>query len=435
VPDDTKLTEVLERAMEHHRKGELTPAEQGYRRVLQKNPEQPDALHLLGIILYQLGDSTAAIKSIRHSLAVEPSQPRAWNNLGNVYAAVERWEDAVQSYGQAIALKTDYAEAHHNLAHVLAELGRADEAIAGYRSAIALKPEDASSHVSLASLFATLDRPESAIVEYRAGLDRDPRSIPAHAGLGSVLRKLERLDEARAVYDDWLTFDPDSPIAEHLRATCAREDAPERASDEYVRAAFDGIAYQFDEVLGRLDYRVPDLIAEAMEGYVGREARGELDILDLGCGTGLCARRLKSHARWLMGVDLSPNMLAQAREKNVYDELVEEELTRFLQRCTSDYDVIVSGDTLVYMGDLGPVFPAVARALRAGGTLLFTLEAGCDDRYRLNVSGRYVHSPSYVRHALTEAGLQLIGLEEAVLREEGGRSVPGMVVAARRIDD
>jgi predicted TPR repeat methyltransferase len=426
---------VLDRAMEHHRKGELTPAEAGYRQILQENAEQPDALHLLGVLLHQLGESTAAIQSIRHSLTVMPNQPRAWNNLGNVYAAVERWEEAAESYAQAMALKTGYAEAHHNLAHVLTELGRMDEAIVNYRSAIALRPEDPSSNINLASLLDTLDDPEGAVVEYRAGLERDPGSVSAHGGLGSVLRKLGRLDEARDVYDDWLTFDRENPIALHLRAACARKDAPERASDSYVRAAFDNIAYDFDESLGRLDYRVPGLIADAMERYLGQTAPESLDILDLGCGTGLCARPLKARARRLVGVDLSPIMLAQAGEKEIYDDLVEAELTAYLQCCTADYDLIVSGDTLIYTGNLGPVFPAAAGALRAGGRLLFTLEAGCEDGYRLNASGRYAHSPGYARRALTEAGFQVIGLEEADLRREGSRWVPGMVVAAEHADD
>jgi len=424
--------------MEHHREGELTPAEEGYRQVLQEAPEQPDALHLLGVLLHQLGESTAAIKAIRHSLTVEPNQPRACNNLGNVYAATEQWDAAAESYAQAIALKADYAEAHHNIANVLSESGRTDEAIASYRSAVALKPEDASFRVSLASLLETLGHLESAVVEYRAGLEQDPRSVPAQRGLGSVLRRLGRLDEARAVYDAWLDFDRDNPIASHFRAACAGEAVPERASDGYVRTAFDGIAYEFDERLGRLDYRVPDLIVEAMERHLGETPPEGLDILDVGCGTGLCALPLKTHARRLVGVDLSPNMLAQARERDVYDELTEAELTAFLQSSTANYDLIVSGDTLVYTGDLAPVFRAATKALRVGGTLLFTLEAGGDDGpaddFRLNASGRYSHAPRYVRQALTEAGFQVIGFEEAVLRQEGGRSVTGMVVAARHID-
>ena len=158
------------------------------------------------------------------------------------------------------------------------------------------------------------------------------------------------------------------------------------------------------------------------------------EVLDAGCGTGLCAPFIAPFARRLTGVDLSAGMLAIAREKRLYDELVQAELTEFLESRVEDFDLIVSADTLVYFGDLSPVLTAAAASLRSNGRLVFTLEhladpAGLD--YRLEWHGRYSHARGYVDALLTCAGLTPT-IEEAELRMEAGKAVAGLAIDARK---
>ena len=139
------------------------------------------------------------------------------------------------------------------------------------------------------------------------------------------------------------------------------------------------------------------------------------------------------YARRLTGVDLSDGMLAQAKEKNVYDELVKAELTDYLRNTRDAFDLIVSADALVYFGDLESVVFAAAGALRPNGLFIFTLEhavtAGADVDYRLEWHGRYSHTSSYVERLLTLAGLQG-EITHADLRTESGAPVAGLVVRA-----
>ena len=86
----------------------------------------------------------------------------------------------------------------------------------------------------------------------------------------------------------------------------------------------------FDSKLAKLSYRAPALVAAMLEDS-GVEASKSLDVLDAGCGTGLCGPLMAPYARRLVGVDLSAGMLAQAKEKNVYDELFKVELTAYLR--------------------------------------------------------------------------------------------------------
>ena len=120
-------------------------------------------------------------------------------------------------------------------------------------------------------------------------------------------------------------------------------------------------------------------------------------------------------------------MLAQARERNVYDELLKSELTAYLAGCDQAFDVIVSADTLVYFGPLDAVAVAVEQALRPGGRLVFTVEELDGAGYSLAASGRYRHAREYVSAVLADAGLRP-EIVRAELRLEGGEPVAGLVV-------
>lgn len=98
-----------------------------------------------------------------------------------------------------------------------------------------------------------------------------------------------------------------------------------------------------------------------------------LNILDLGCGTGLCGELLCAMSRKLIGVDLSSGVLEVAREKEKYDELVEQEVVAYLNECGQSFDVIVAADLLVYLGDLSSLFAAAQAVLTGGGLFVFLL--------------------------------------------------------------
>ena len=201
---------------------------------------------------------------------------------------------------------------------------------------------------------------------------------------------------------------------------------------------FDDFAASFDAKLAKLGYRAPELAVTVLAEVLPPPDRS-LDMADIGCGTGLCGPLLAPYARRLMGVDLSGGMLEGARRRGVYDELVKEELTLFLDRHPASFDVVVSADTLVYFGDLMPVARTLAAALRPGGVAVFTLEeAGFDATpaaraagFILNTHGRYGHFENRVREWLEEVRLTPT-IVRAELRMEGGKPVPGLVVRAEK---
>jgi predicted TPR repeat methyltransferase len=248
----------------------------------------------------------------------------------------------------------------------------------------------------------------------------------AHCLIGEV-------DEAVKVLEEWLREDPGDPIAAHMLAASTGRDVPSRASNAFVETTFDAFAASFEAKLESLPYRAPELVAAALADS-GVVADGRLEILDIGCGTGLCGPLLRPYASRLTGVDLSAGMLTLAKEKNVYTDLQQCELTDFLRIRPEAFDVMVSADTLVYFDDLGAFCEAAAGALRRPGLAAFTLEhaVGQDNiDYRLELHGRYSHSLEYVNRVLTEAGLT-VEAESAELRNEAGVPVAGLVIRATK---
>jgi predicted TPR repeat methyltransferase len=169
----------------------------------------------------------------------------------------------------------------------------------------------------------------------------------------------------------------------------------------------------------------------------GRPPAKALDAIDAGCGTGWCGPLIAPFARTLIGVDLSAGMLAQAKTKQVYDELVQAELTGFLRSRPAACDLIVSADTLVYFGDLAGVAAAARAALRPRGLFIFTLEELVTDDgnldLRLEPHGRYAHAKPYVERVLEQSGFG-VEIEHAELRMESGVPVRGLVVRATARD-
>ena len=436
----TESKELLKQAIALHRDGNLTQSESLYHKVLELDPKQTDAMQLLGVIAAQLGNTSLAIERVNQSIAINPNQPGALNNLGNMLVREERYDEALDAYERAIHFDPDNAQAYFHLGHVLGYLNRHLDACSAYTRSTELNPEDSTAWYSLGESLEKLGRLDDAVQAHRKSIAISPDYIAPRDGLGRALRLAGRLEEALEVYQQWLAMDPGNPIAEHFILVCgAPENAPERASQDYVKRTFDGFAETFDSLLSRLDYCVPERLGKIANELVDDQDRGTLRIVDLGCGTGLCGQYLKDLASQLIGVDLSPMMLAKAKERNQYDELVEAELTQYLIDCTEPFDLIVSADTLIYIGDLRPTFDAAAAALRPGGTLVFSIEklesetAPDDpDHFRLGTTGRYQHTEACIRNWLQARGFSVKACTETEVRKEGHDSVMGYLFTAIR---
>ena len=435
------FAQVLREALRAHQADDLDGAERLYREVLSLRAAQPDAMHYLGVLCHQRGRSDEGVELIRAALKITPRHPDAQNNLGNIHKECDRPVEAEACYRRALECAPQHHNALGNLAVVLEVQERLDDAFDAYGAMLRQAPDDARGPY-LMGLFLRnhaqhMEHLEQSAECFRHAYALDRRNLRALEALGVALYALERHDEARQVYRDWLAREPDNPVPRHMLAACGGADAPPRAGDAYVRELFDGFADSFDEqLLKNLEYRAPQVLAGALV-QVLPAASGTLDVLDAGCGTGLCAPLMRAHARQLVGVDLSGGMVEKARLRGGYDVLEVAELTAYLQANPDRYDLVLSADTLVYFGRLEDALAAAYASLRPGGWLGFTLEAmaGEADGMEITPSGRYRHGRRYVERVLAASGFADVRVQGDTLRREAGQPVAGWVVRARRPAD
>jgi predicted TPR repeat methyltransferase len=428
------LEEAVALAILLQKSEQLVEAHELYRRVLGIEPNHPQALHYAGVLAHQQGRNDEAIALVERSLALAPNQADWHSNHGIILQSTGKLDDAIDAYRRAIAIDAMHANAHSNLGVLLRATGRTEEAEAAYRTAIRLNPDHIDAYTNLGILLNGLNRTEEAAACYCRVITLRPKHREARRLLALAHATLGEMGEAVKILEEWLEEEPSDPIARHMLAACTGRDVPPRASNRFVERTFDSFAASFESKLEILSYRAPALVAATVED-AGLERSKQLEVLDAGCGTGLCGPLVAPYARRLTGVDLSTGMLARAKEKHVYDALVQAEMTEYLCDNGTAFDLIVSADTLVYFGDLACVLAAAAEALRPDGLFVFTLEhaieGGTGVGYRLERHGRYSHTRAYVEDLLVRCGLRP-EFARADLRMEAGVPVAGLVVRATR---
>jgi predicted TPR repeat methyltransferase len=432
---ELSLDDALALAVRLQRAGNVDDAETLYRRILAVAPDQPDALNFLGIISMHFGRVDEAIDFIGRSIAADPSQGERYSNLGNVLLAAERIDEAVDAYERAILLSPSHAAAYNNLGIIYRAQRRYDQAERAYARAIELDPAHVEAYTNFGNLFAARGDIPAAIKHHAKALTLRPHDPDSKTHIAFAYAMIGDIEGAARIYREWLEQEPNHPGVRHLLAACSGVDVPPRAPDDYIESTFDSFSTSFDAKLASLEYRAPQLVADAVAIAAGEPAK-RLAVLDAGCGTGLCGPLLAPYASRIDGVDLSGGMLDRARARGVYDALVKAELTQHLQSRTEEYDLVVSADTLVYFGVLADVVLAAARALRPGGLLVFTVEKAAEpdapDGHRINPHGRYSHTRSYVERVLADAAFAQTTIKDDELRMENGVPVPGLVVTARK---
>lgn len=412
--------------------GRFEAAEAAFRASLAALPGRPSTLTNLGATLLRRGQPEAALAPLAEALAAEPGNLDAWCHRGVALAALGRDPEALDCYAQALTINAAHPAAAWHAAQSFNALGRHAQASEALGRFLAQQPGHAPAWLLQAETLQALQRHDLALAAYERALALDPTLGEAWSQRGGMLRDAGRLDEAAECFRKALAHGADAELNTYfLAALQADAPAPPSPPAHYVQAMFDGYAAQFDQHLVEvLQYTAPQRLAEGVAAL----ARGAFaSALDLGCGTGLCGPLLRAQVRRLEGVDLSSNMLAQARTLGVYDALVQGEAAAHLQGTAARHDLVVAADVFIYVGALHDVFAGVARVLQPGGLFAFSVEQAREDEgaatgFALRSSLRYAHREDYLRALAAEHGFVLRGLARHALREDQRRPVAGLFV-------
>jgi len=434
MPAAASAATWLARAMAAHRQGQFDEARSAYEALLALAPEHPDGLHLFGMLEAQTGSGDAALALISRAIALNPGEAMFHNNLGNALLQMGREDEADACYERALALDPGRYDVMNNRALLLARRGELVAAEAAFTRLLEVAPGFTGARQNMVLVCLRLGRLNDALAHCVTGLVTAPQARGLRELLGRAYVRCKMPGKACELYQQWIEDDPEDPVPRHHLGALQGQ-APERASDAYVERTFDDFAGSFDQILGRLDYRAPALVGQALRARLGDAPVPQWRVLDAGCGTGLCAEHLAPHACSLVGVDLSRRMLERAAQRGHYQALHQEELVAFLQARPQAYDIVASADTLCYFGALEGFAQAAQQALGGIGWLIFTVEsheeAADSPPYRLHSHGRYSHRRDYVHAVLAQSGFQNVHSEAAVLRQELQDPVQGWLVCAQ----
>lgn len=385
----------------------------------------------------QARDIFGAAADAADAVILAPGHAPAKAVLGVILIEMDRPADALPCLREAARAMPRHGACIRALATALERCDRADEAGETLAAAIADNPADVALRTA-AIMLATRRRDFAAAAALAETARQDGVADAQVFGLrGHALSSLGRHAEANAAYAEALKLAPEDPYVRHLVVAAGLLPGASRAPDAYVETVFDGYSARFDQHLIGLHYRAPGLIRAALLAHLPALAAGQPvgPVLDLGCGTGLMGVVLSDlPAGPLVGVDISDGMLAEARAKGLYRDLIHAELESFLARAGTTWPVILAADVLCYFGALDAVLAAIHARLPPGGLLVLTVEELAElDGWRVGPKGRYAHSQAHLRRAAAAAGFALRELRPEVLRTEADADVPGLLAVLERV--
>ena len=346
----------------------------------------------------------------------------AWKNQAEVLLALGKAKDADALFRNILRYDKENMVALRGLALAAAALGQKSRAVKFDQKA---DKQEARNHCNNAEKASEKASYQEAIECYQKAIEVDADNLYAIWGLAECYASLDDKKIAAEWYQRYLHIEPGEPEAMHMLSAMGVSTPPDRASEAYISTLFDRFAPDFDaQLTGDLEYKAPKILASTIKGHLPA-AETRLDILDLGCGTGLSGVPFKKLAKRIDGVDLSGEMLKLARKRRIYKYLTKSDIVTHLNRVNRKYDLVTGADVFVYFGELNALLAGIEKTLKPGGFLVFSVETNKNSGFELTPSGRYVHGRPYVRKVAKWGGLNECSVGREIVRQEYGEPVFG----------
>lgn len=372
-------------------------------------------------------DIARAIEHYQVFLKEYPQHAESLNNLGVAYLKAQQIDKAIDYFTKALHNEPKHLEARNNLAALYLQQNDFKNAVWHYQLYLQLKPNDLDAHYNSGVAKMASGLLEEAIQHFKRVISHYPDNANALCNLGAIYLKQGDKKQALFYYQQAANYLPNNAGIHYLISALTQiGQIPLAAPADYIKNLFDNYAEYFDRhLIETLNYQTPDLLYQALKNYLPTSPAWK--VLDLGCGTGLASVKLRSIASHLIGIDISAGMLAKAREKNTYDELIETDIISFLTQSVARYDLIIAVDTLVYFGDLTNLFGLIKNSLSAAGIFAFSIETALDNNYQLNMTGRYAHHQNYISALAKQHRFKILFSQPVSGREQQGEAVAGQL--------
>lgn len=473
-PDDEKY--LITAANCYDNAGDKKIALSLYKKALVINPCSVPACLNMSTIYYELQRFDKSLQFAQKVLEIDDKNFAALLNMGNACYAQGKFDEALRFYEKVYEINPNSYNAILNLANTSYNLGQFVRAISYAKTAIEKRPTSPEPYIVAGNSYIEIFKNDEASSCLKKASELAPASEFLCNSIANLFQKMKNwkqclhyawkaftLKGANVTIDDHINFAyflyeaqeeennaelvekylslweeafAENPVVRHVCAALRNTQDVSLMDLTYVKNLFDGFAPSFDEILGELEYKVPDLIAEELKNHLKTKLFKKRRILDLGCGTGLCAQALKAYFpnEEFYGVDISDRMLYEAEKKGIYKQLVATDILNFLANNETLFHAVVAGDVLTYTGDLKPLFRELVAAVKFQGFFAFSISKNTfnTNDYFLTPSGRFVHSLQYVLRLLNYCGFKKLSVNETVLRHEGDKEVVGYIIVAQK---
>lgn len=404
-----------------------------YQAAIQLQANYIDAYYNLGLAFTRVNDTPAALGAFQALMALAPKHAAGQFQLGRLLLHQAKYHEAIKAFAAIEQDHPHHFETQSNLATCYLKIGRIKDAKTHYLKALALAPSDLQVLFNLGVIHMQQDLVKDAIQYYLQAAAHHPESFDVHNNLGVAYMIAKDVKAATREFERASELEPRNEAVQHVLNILKNSKDVSVSPQSYIRTLFDSYADHYDShLMQALQYRVPALFLTEMEA-LHFAPNHDLDILDLGCGTGLCGEVFKPYAKKLIGVDLSEKMLSLAQQKQIYDELIAADVMDFLSQQKTTYDVIIAGDVVVYFGDLNEFFAGIDRALKTDGIFLFNTEISEKADFVMTVTGRFAHHQRYIVQLAKQHHLQILKQDKVGMRMQEEKPVEGYLYLLRKI--
>jgi len=364
-------------------------------------------------------------------LKTEPEQAETLNNMGVICLKEDNDQLAIDYFTQALAVDDNNLDARNNIAATFIHHERYENAIAHYQEYLKLRPNDVEANYNIAVAYMSLGFLKDAITHYERAIQEQEDHTDAHANLGAVYLRLEQRNKAIEHFEKALELEPENTAVQFmLSAMLGNADIHETPAD-YIKNLFDPYALHYDKhLLERLHYQIPGHLQQAVTSVSG-VTNAKWKILDIGCGTGLSGEVFVDYAERLVGIDLSEKMLNHAKQKEIYDHLVNADIMDYLSECTTRFDLIIAADVFGYIGELKPLFKLCRKALDEKGLFAFSVEQTDKEPYELQKTARFAYSKPYIETIAEQTGFKVEVCNDVIARIQEGKVLRANVFVLR----
>ncbi|MFY3385665.1 tetratricopeptide repeat protein [Paracidovorax sp. MALMAid1276] len=422
----------LTKAREQISQGDLKNAALTLNKANRQWPQDPRVFMLGALLAEKSGNVQGAFDALRKSVALAPDWGPGLLELALLLARQNQFKEAVETAEKVAALEPKNLQVLAGVIDIAHRAGHTEMAIRHLRRGLELVPGDLSLSRLLARDLSNQGEHAASVALWTELVAAHPGDTSVHMGRIRACIAAGEPAQAQANAEALLAIAPDDPVARYYDQ-CTRGETPQRQPVALVQELFDGMASLYDQhVVRGLRYQLPKQVAEQLLAHYPDR---NINVLDLGCGTGLLGVSLGPLQGHLIGVDVSRPMIEQAARHNLYSRFHTVDMHDALRETPEGlYQVVAALDLFSYAGSLTEAIPHALRLLAPGGTFVVSCEPAAEDGADmvLQTNGRYAHKLSHVKVQCQAAGFASVDVQDTVLWYENNEPVHGFVVTARK---